>query len=101
MLFRSLKIRNTTYKFNDRRWTELDENDMPILHETSHFKTANIQDEKRYFLKYRSKYIPAVKRNDKFLNLISMEYMDINYKNEIDQPTIDFVTFIPEPAFKL
>lgn len=97
-----LKIYNTTYKFNDRRWTELDENDMPVLHETSHFKTANIQYEKRYFLKYRSKYIPAVKRNDKFLNLISMEYMDINYKDEIiDQPTIDFIALIPEPAFKL
>ena len=96
-----LKIEDTKYEFNDRSWSELDENDMPVLHQTSHFKTADIKDEKRYFLKYNGRYIPAVKRNDKFLNLISMNYMNINYNDEINQPTADFVQLVLESSLKL
>lgn len=36
------------------------------------------QSEKYYFLEYKYSYIPAVKRDNKFFNLISLEYMDFN-----------------------
>ena len=48
----------------------------------SHFKVAGIKDEKRYLLYYDGEistgYIPAVKRGDKFLNLVSMTEYDPN-----------------------
>ncbi len=60
------------------RLTELDKDGNPILHYDSHFKAYNIQNEQYYFLEYKYSYIPAVKRDNKFFNLISLEYMDFN-----------------------
>lgn len=64
--------------YPNRRW-EIDENGDFIHYDVSHFKAANIEGEKRYLLRIKqsssSGYIPAVKRGDKYLNLISMEEM--------------------------
>ena len=69
--------------YKHRRW-ETDENGNYIEYLDSHFKVAGIQDEKRYWLYLQhtknlggqSGYVPAVKRNGKYINLISMEEMD-------------------------
>ena len=54
---------------------EMDETGKPIEYSVSHFKAAGIENETRYVLRVgkRHMYIPAVKRGDKYLNLISME----------------------------
>lgn len=69
--------------FKDRRWTELDENNDPIIYKCSHFKAADIQDERRYLLDVDQDteygWMPAVKRNGRYLNLLSMDYMDYKY----------------------
>jgi hypothetical protein len=55
---------------------EVDENFEFIFRKNSHFKEANIVSEKRYLLRipdWSSAGIPAVRRGDKFLSLISME----------------------------
>lgn len=76
---------NYTRSFYDRKW-EVDDNGEFIDYYDSHFKIANIQNEKRYFLTITqngvSGYIPAVKRGDKYLNLVSMQEMI--YERELD-----------------
>lgn len=56
---------------------EMDENGNCKTYTDSHFKAANIDEEKRYFLYVKQDrfpgYIPAVKRGDKYLNLVSMK----------------------------
>ena len=67
----------------NRRW-EVDEDDEFIYYNNSHYKVANSGDEKRYLLRMEqggSWYtIPAVKRGDKYLNLVSMEEMEYQHK---------------------
>ncbi|MEG1536000.1 MAG: hypothetical protein RR416_03400 [Clostridia bacterium] len=73
--------------YPNRLW-EIDQNGEPIIYRNSQFKIANITNEKRYFLltqKNGSLYIPAVKRGDKYLNLISMDefvYNDVESLNK-------------------
>lgn len=51
----------------------------------SHYKEAGIKDERRYLLKiYGSWNIPAVKRGDKYLNLISMLEFDLDPTLTVD-----------------
>lgn len=66
-------------QYPDRKW-EVDENGDYIDYTDSHFKVANIREEKRYLLSTYPEhyYIPAVKRGEKYLNLVSME--EIDYK---------------------
>lgn len=58
-------------------WVETDESGEIIEYRDSHFKVADIRDEKRHLLKVNqdghSEYIPAVRRGEKWLNLVSME----------------------------
>jgi hypothetical protein len=65
-------------QYPNRRW-EVNEAHEFINYNVSHFKAANIENEKRYLLRIEqsssSGYIPAVKRGDKYLNLVSMEEM--------------------------
>lgn len=71
----------------------------------SHFKVANIKDEKRYLLEIKQKgnrgLIPAVKRGEKYLNLVSME--EFEYEREIDEElyAISDITFIFSGTFDL
>ena len=71
-------------QFPNRRW-EVDEDGEYIYYYDSHYKVANIGDEKRYLLKImqgseRVDYVPAVKREDKYLNLVSMQEMMKSYQ---------------------
>ena len=84
--------------------TDYDLRDAEILYEDSHFKVANIGDEKRYLLKYHlqssaDKYMPAVKRGDKYLNLVSMELYDPNHPFNYEPN--GFIHFVPHKAFAL
>ena len=65
---------------------ETDENGEEIKYKDSHFKVAGVENEKRYLLLATiyddyggndTRHVPAVKRGDKFLNLVSMEEFDI------------------------
>lgn len=95
---------NFTRSFHDRKW-EVDDNGEFIDYYDSHFKIANIQNEKRYFLTITqngvSGYIPAVKRGDKYLNLVSMQEMI--YERELDSQeysTAD-ISFFSKPELNL
>lgn len=70
--------------YDNARWTELDENGEPIKYYSSPYKIANILNEKLYLLDVRQEgthgTIAAVKRDGKYLNLISMEYIDYREK---------------------
>ena len=71
----------------DARLTEFDENGEPIIYYRSPYKVANVLNEKLYLLKVVQRghhgEMVAVKRNGRYLNLISIEYMD--YKYQIDE----------------
>lgn len=63
---------------NENIFYEADESGEEIIHTESHFRAANIgETERRYLLSVVGdsgiEKIPAVKRGDKYLNLISME----------------------------
>lgn len=61
-------------QYNQKRLYEVDENGKLKCYQDSHFKAAGIKDEKRFLLETEEqKYIPAVKRGDKYINLISMK----------------------------
>ena len=70
----------------NRRWTELDDNNEPIKHYDSPYKAAGIQNERRYILNIDqgSNYghIFAVKCNDKYFNVITMQCMSFNYTED-------------------
>ena len=55
---------------------EVNENGEYIYYQDSHFRVAGIENEKRYLLESEGAYIPAVKKNGGYLNLISMEIME-------------------------
>ncbi len=66
-----------------KRW-EVNENGEFTYYRESHFKAANVLNEKRYFLELENGcyFVPAVKRGDKWLNLVSMEQFVIDdYSN--------------------
>ena len=75
---------NTTNMNYKNRLYEADNDGQFIFHKDSPYKIENIGDEKRYLLKIGGKYtyVPAVKRGDKFLNLISIE--EFEYNNTLD-----------------
>ncbi len=83
--------------------TGYDYRDEEILYENSPFQVAGIKEEKRYLLYYdgetSGKYVPAVKRGDKFLNLISMELYDPN--NEFKYEPVSYLHFIGKHPFDL
>ena len=71
----------------------------------SHFAAAGIDpSEKKYFIKTeRNGYIPAVKREDKFLNLITMKLGTLEELEEEEINSSNWLTigFIPKPDFNL
>ncbi|MCM1306402.1 MAG: hypothetical protein NC037_02555 [Bacteroides sp.] len=44
-----------------------------VVNEYSHFKAAHVEDEKRYILLCNDNYVPAIKKDGQFINLVSME----------------------------
>lgn len=94
-----------TLIIEDRIVYEVDENGEKIVYNVSPFKAANVLNEKKYILKTKieggSSTLIAVKRGNKYLNLISMQ--EFEYKEEYgfcEQPEY-FVSFLPYKQFDL
>lgn len=62
-----------------KAYVEVNENGKAITRTISHYAAAGVgEDEKRYLIKTtENNYIPAVKRDGKYLNLVSMELYDL------------------------
>lgn len=76
----------SSYEKN-KKW-ETDESGKRIYYNVSPYKAADIKDEKRYFLtikqgEYNESLIPAVKRGDKFLNLMDMKEFEYVEESKI------------------
>ena len=84
-----------------------DENGNYLGFEVSHFKAAQIENEKRYLLALKDNagsfrgYIPAVKRGDKILNLASFEEMEYFPEMRSETCTVSNVGFIAKKYFDL
>ena len=104
----SLSITNPWQRYvleNGEKVYEKDKDGNDIFYNQSPYKVAEIKDEKRYLIRVRqdsnSGYIPAVKRGDKYLNLISMKEEEIVLKSN-EQINETFYTFYaPKPQFNL
>ncbi|MDY4545083.1 MAG: hypothetical protein SPE00_07210 [Bacilli bacterium] len=104
----SLSITNPWQRYvleNGEKVYEKDKDGNDIFYNQSPYKVAGIKDEKRYLIKIRqgsnSDYVPAVKRGDKYLNLISMKEEEIVLKSN-EQINETFYTFYaPKPQFNL
>ena len=91
--------------YRDSLYFEVDEWGRVITWTISHFAAAGIDpSEKKYFIKTeRNGYIPAVKREDKFLNLITMKLGTLEELEEEEINSSNWLTigFIPKPDFNL
>lgn len=99
----NLQWKNSNFKKYDyeKILCEVNENGDNIFYDVSHYKAANIENEKRYLLNASGSYIPAVKRGDKYLNLISMQ--EINYSKVLtikEVPALFLYTY-PNGRLKL
>ncbi|MBE7088634.1 MAG: hypothetical protein E7370_03850 [Clostridiales bacterium] len=93
--------RRYTIEENGNKTWEVNENGEYINYNSSHFKVANIQDEKRYLLKVENNFIPAVKREEKFLNLVSMQEMDYEPTMKASEQAVSEINFISKNYFDL
>lgn len=94
------------YLADDEIIYETDENGNFIFYNESPFKVSNITNQKRYLLNIKqakfNRFIPAIKVNAKYLNLISMEeFTFVKTSDEIIQPYIQNFSFIPKKNFAL
>ena len=84
-----------------------DENGNYYGFRVSHFKAANIANEKRYLLQLNRKsgdplgLVPAVKRGEKYLNLVSWEEMEFYPGLRSDVCPYAYIGFIGKPDFDL
>ena len=85
-----------------------DENGNYYGFRVSHFKAANIMNEKRYLLQIyngtgssRRGLVPAVKRGDKYLNLVSWEEMEFYPGLQTDECPYADIVFIGKSYFDL
>ncbi len=90
--------------YPNRRW-EIDEDGDFIYYDISHFKVASIENEKRYLLRIKqegSTYtIPAVKRGEKYLNLVSMEEMEYEYEIASEKYSYAYISFFCKKEYDL
>ena len=90
---------------NGEKVCEKDKDGNDIFYKQSPYKIAGIKNEKRYLIEVKQDsnlfYVPAVKRGDKYLNLISMKEEEIilESKKEINE-SLDIYFFI-KPRFDL
>ena len=92
--------------YSDNKKWETDEAGERIYYNVSPYKVAGITDEKRYMvtimqgLRYSST-IPAVKRGDKFLNLMDMKEFEYVSKSETLVYSYFHTSFPPKSFFDL
>ena len=104
----TLSINNPWQRYvleNGEKVCEKDKDGNDIFYNQSPYKIAGIKDEKKYLIEVSqgssSSYVPAVKRGDKYLNLISMKEEEIVLKSN-EQINETFYTFYaPKPQFNL
>ena len=104
----SLSITNPWQRYvleNGEKVYEKDKDGNDIFYNQSPYKVAGIKDEKRYLIKVRqgssSSYVPAVKRGDKYLNLISMKEEEIVLKSNEEINETWTISCIYKPYFDL
>lgn len=98
--------RNTINEFWDEKgyprddqldYLEKDENGKVVYHTDSHYKVAGIENERRYLLKVikeKTFYVPAVKRGDKYLDLVSMREFEYIGEKETALLSMSYISFI-------
>lgn len=93
---------------NPNHYVEVDSQNNPIVYNVSPYKVADVLQEKLYMLKVKiadtrsdSIYIPAVKRGDKFFNLISMEEFVFESEAEEDSVAGIHLNYVPKNEFDL
>ena len=101
----------TIYKH--RRLTEIQDDGEPVKYKDSHFKVAETGNERRYFIEIEclpslgsdEGFVPAVKRGEKYLNLVSMQELVISNGEEDNaehkRQAISDVLFFACSEFKL
>lgn len=87
-----------------RYWWEINSEGEEIKHSDSYYNAANIDEsEKRYLIKTADReYVPAVKVNGKFLNLISLEeytLQELRYDKRVS--SVNDIFFGVKPTFNL
>ena len=104
----TLSINNPWQRYvleNGEKVYEKDKDGNDIFYNQSPYKVAGIKDEKRYLIKIRqgsnSDYVPAVKRGDKYLNLISMKEEEIVLKSNEQINETWTISCIYKPYFDL
>ena len=93
----------------ENRLLQYDENGAVVLYSQSYFRVTKIQEEKCYLLKViyaedsgrKEEYIPAVKREEGYLNLVSLEKID--YVSEVPHYTYatSDISFLEKNEFDL
>ncbi len=75
------------------KWYESDEKGIIVYH-SSPYKAANVQNEKKYVLPMEEyRYVPAIKRGEKYLNLVSMEEFVLSNEFEKDKKPYIYISF--------
>lgn len=103
-------LKDNDSQFENERY-ETDGEGNFIEYNHSPYAIANVLDQKLYLLDVYKGYVPAVKYNGKFINLVSIEnfefvndvayYKELSYKNKLENIPIIWVTFYPEPHWTL
>ncbi len=90
---------------NGEKVYEKDKDGNDIFYKQSPYKIAGIKDEKKYLIEVSqgssSSYVPAVKRGDKYLNLISMKEEEIVLKSNEQINETWTISCIYKPYFDL
>lgn len=93
----------------ENRKFEYDENGEVISYTDSHFRVRGMENEKRYLVRLElaislnrsSGYVPAVRRGDKMLNLISMQEMDYTPGMTSSEFPVADIYFLAKKTFDL
>ncbi len=104
----TLSINNPWQRYvleNGEKVYEKDKDGNDIFYKQSPYKIAGIKDEKKYLIEVSqgssSSYVPAVKRGDKYLNLISMKEEEIVLKSNEQINETWTISCIYKPYFDL
>ena len=104
----TLSINNPWQRYvleNGEKVYEKDKDGNDIFYKQSPYKIAGIKDEKKYLIEVSqgssSSYVPAVKRGDKYLNLISMKEEEIVLKSNEEINETWTISCIYKPYFDL
>jgi hypothetical protein len=88
------------HNYENRKWL-LDENGERIYYSKSPYYVANCINEKKYLFKIKGGFIPAIKRDDNFINLISGEIINSITDNVYHGEAVLDATIIPKRQFDL